>query len=59
MVDPIQGFLVRKVDFNKSNQVLRVLKPLVDLSERYDFCWLLTRHLRKSGAAKAIYSVER
>ena len=54
VIDPIQGFLGR-INTHRANQVRPILAGLGSLAEKYGTAVLCSRHLRKSGAGRALY----
>jgi len=54
VVDPIQGFLGR-INAPRANEVRPLLAGLGGLAEKYRTAILCIRHLRKSGADRALY----
>jgi putative DNA primase/helicase len=55
VVDPIQAFLGKEVDFHRANEVRPVLDDLRRLAESYNCAVLIIRHLSKATQAKALY----
>src|SRR5262249_52243219 len=55
VIDPITAFLPTEIAANSDQCVRGVLSMLALLAERLDCAILLVRHLRKTGATKAIH----
>jgi hypothetical protein len=55
VIDPVTAFLPPEAAANVDQCVRRALTPLATLAARTDCTVQLVRHLRKSGAARAVY----
>ena len=55
VIDPVMAFLPPEVAATADQCVRQVLTPLAVAADRADCAVLLVRHLRKAGAAKAMY----
>jgi len=56
VIDPVSAFLAPGAAMNLDQGVRRALTPLAAVAERTDCTILLVRHLRKSGAVRALAS---
>ena len=55
IVDPIQGYLGAGVDMNRANEVRPLLAAIARLAEQLNCAIVAIRHLRKSGADRAVH----
>lgn len=55
IIDPLQGFLGAGVDMHRANEVRPILSAFAALAEEYGFAAVAIRHLRKSGADRAVH----
>jgi len=55
IIDPITAYFSSKVDFNRANQVRKVLHKLSELAQKNDLAVVLIRHLSKGAKVKAVY----
>ena len=56
VIDPIQGFLGANVDAHRANEVRPLLTAVGRLAAKFKCAVILIRHLRKSGADRAIHA---
>lgn len=55
ILDPIQGYLGRKIDMNRANEIRGVLKNVAAVAERTGCAIVLVGHLNKAAGANSAY----
>lgn len=55
VIDPLSAYLGSRIDSHKDADVRSVLRPLVELAEKYSVAVIGVTHLNKNATGKAVY----